>query len=244
MTSGFYAACAGLMARTRALELTAHNLANTRTSGYKAQRETFQSLIAGSADARLSPLNAAVNDFGVLGRSRLDLTQGSFEETGNDLDLALDGQGFFAVQTPAGPRYTRAGQMRLAADGTLTNADGHAVIGENGPVRLPRGKVSFSPEGLISVDGALAARLKVVEFAPGTEIKAEGSMYVSAPEGTERKASGATVRQGWLESSNVDPLGAAVGLITIQRQAETMQRAMTMFHSEFNRIAAEELPRV
>ncbi len=99
MNSGLYAACAGLLARTQALDLAANNLANVNTTGYKAQIPTFTSQLASADSLRRNPIAQAVNDFGVLGGSRMDLGQGSLERTGSDFDFALQGEGWFAVQT-------------------------------------------------------------------------------------------------------------------------------------------------
>src|SRR5579862_6394950 len=107
MDSGYYAACAGLAAQTQALELVAHNLANVGTTGYRGQQMTFRSMLTGSGEVGLNPLNAAVNNFGVLSGGRLDLTSGSLAPTGNPLDVAVAGKGFFAVQTEQGVLYTR-----------------------------------------------------------------------------------------------------------------------------------------
>src|ERR1051326_2675718 len=99
MNSGYYAAFAGLQAKTQALEVAANNLANASTPGYKAQQEFYRSYESSAKGRPLSPLNHAINDFGVLGGASLDLRSGNLELTGNNLDLALEGSGFFVVQT-------------------------------------------------------------------------------------------------------------------------------------------------
>ena len=139
MDSGFYAACTGLLAETDALELTANNMANLSTTGYKGQLEFYRSLEASMGNRRLSPLNQAVNDYGVLGGSAVDLKAGEFQKTGNDLDLAMEGSGFFVVKTPAGMRYTRNGNFHTDAAGRLLTATGDQVMGEQDPVELPSG---------------------------------------------------------------------------------------------------------
>src|SRR6202451_262245 len=116
--SGYYAACAGLIARTDALDVAANNLANINSTGYKAQREYFSSLVADGA-ANSNPLNKAVNNYGVLGGARVDIAPGNMEHTSNDLDLAVEGTAFFAVQTRNGKRYTRDGNFKLSSDGQL-----------------------------------------------------------------------------------------------------------------------------
>ena len=104
MDSGFYAACAGLKAQSQALEVAANNLSNLNTTGFRAQETSFQSLLA-AANPRLSnALNTTINNFGVLEGSQPDLTTGNLESTGNPLDLAIEGRGFFAVQTARGIR--------------------------------------------------------------------------------------------------------------------------------------------
>lgn len=244
MNSGLYAACAALIARTQSLDVAANNLANVNTAGYKSQQPVFRSILAQRASGRTSALNGAVNDFAVLGGSRIDSAQGSFERTANDFDCAIDGPGFFAVQTKAGIRYTRDGRFQLSSQGLLVTAAGDAVLGEQGPIRLPNGTLSVSGDGTVSVDGALAGKLKVVEFAPDTLLSAEGKTYYTAPAGAQLAARNSTVKQGAIEASNVNPVSSAVDLVLLQRHAELLQRALTMFHSDFNRIAAEDLPRV
>src|SRR5215470_3634064 len=128
--SGYYAACAGLRSQTQALEVVANDLANLNTSGYRGQQPTFRSLLAGGESA--NPLNRAINDFNITGGTRLDLSTGSLERTGNPLDLAIEGQGFFAVQTRAGILYTRNGAFQVSASGELVTGEGDPVLGEQG----------------------------------------------------------------------------------------------------------------
>jgi flagellar basal-body rod protein FlgF len=242
MESGYYAAFAGLVAKTQALELVANNLANLNTNGYKGQREFYRSLEASLQNARLSPLNRAVNDFGVLGGALVDMRTGTLERTGNDLDLALEGSGFFVVQTPAGLRYTRNGSFRLSPTGGLLSVSGDPVLGEQGPITLPPGQVSISADGTLSVKGSLVGRLRVVDLAAG--VRPEGNTYFTAPAGSERPVTDRRVRQGALESANLTPISESVSLVALQRHAELLQRALAIFHTDFNRTAIEELPRV
>src|ERR1700757_3790635 len=119
MDSGYYAACAGLAAQTQALELVANNLANLGTTGYRGQQATFRSLLAGGTQVWANPVNVAVNDFGVLGGSRVDLAPGSLTATGNPLDLAVAGKGFFVVQSGQSSLYTRNGGFQRTSTGQL-----------------------------------------------------------------------------------------------------------------------------
>ncbi len=245
MNSGLYAACAGLLARSQALDAAANNLANINTTGFKAQAPTFHSMLAtASQNATSSPLSQAVNNFGVIGDGRVVLQQGSLEQTGSDLDFAIEGEGFFAVQTSAGRLYTRNGNFHIDRNGFLVTADGDQVMSGQKAIAIPPGHLSVSGDGTISVDGALAGQLQIVNFAVGAGLASAGKSNLSAPVASERPTQAARIVQGSLESSNVNGISAAVGLVMLQRHADMLQQALTAFHSNFNRIAAQDLSRV
>jgi len=244
MDSGFYAACAALMARSQALDVVANNLANTSTPGYRAEHNIFRSFLASASGRLVSNLNLAVNDYGILGGNQMDLTQGNLNHTGNDLDFAVQGPGFFLVQTPTGPFYTRNGNFQVSPQGQLITAEGDPVMGEEGIIQIVGGPVDVSPDGTISVNGAVAGKMKLVEFPAGTPLESSGRTYYSAPRNSAVAATKSSIAQGTLEDSNVNPVASAVELVSVQRYAEMMQRALKMFDSELNRIATDELPRV
>jgi flagellar basal-body rod protein FlgF len=244
MNSGFYAAFAGFSSRLDALEVVANNLANANTVGFKAQHEFYRSMAASLRQASLSPINQAVNTYGILGGSRIDFSPSTLERTGNDTDMALEGPGFFSVQTKNGLRYTRNGAFTLNANRQLVDGQGNVVQGDNGTIQLPSGRMSVSPDGTISVDGALVAKLKVTEFPFDTQLVPEGNTNFAAPSGSGKAAVNPLVRQGALESSNSDPVRSAVALIDLQRSAQMMEKALSIFHNEFNKTAAQDLPRV
>jgi len=244
MDSGYYAACAGLAAQSQALELVANNLANLGTAGYRGQQATFRSLLAGGGAIARNALNAAVNDYGVLGGSRIDLASGSLTATGNPLDLGVSGAGFFVVQSGTSTIYTRNGGFHLTPAGQLVTAGGDAVMGEQGPITLPSGSVAVSADGTISVDGVVVATLRIAEFSPDTALQAVGNATYTAPAGAALVAASSSVRQGMIEQSNVSATASVVQLITIQRAADLMQRALTVFDSQFNQTAVQDLPRV
>jgi flagellar basal-body rod protein FlgF/flagellar basal-body rod protein FlgG len=242
MSSGIYAASAGLLARTQQLDLAANNLANVNTSGFRGERVSFQTRVMNASPEVAS---RAVNSFGVLGMTHTDFSQGPLLSTGNPLDVAMEGAGFFTVQTPNGVQYTRNGSFHLSSSGALVTQEGYSVLGDNGaPIILPSGKVEISSAGVISVDGAVASQLGLADLDADVPLTALGNAYFSAPSAAAKAATAASVRQGSLESSNVSPIAGATGLIEIQRNAEMMQRALTVLHNEFNRIAAEDLPKV
>jgi flagellar basal-body rod protein FlgF/flagellar basal-body rod protein FlgG len=240
MNNGSYAACTGLLARTQELDLAANNLANANTSGFRGERVSFKTQMM-TASANVSA--RAVNSFGVLGASRTDFSQGSLLQTGNSLDLALEGSGFFAVQAPTGVQYTRNGNFHLTKDGALVTAQGYPVLGDKGPITLPSGNAEISSAGVISVDGDFAGQLQLSQFDAGVPLTSLGDAYFSAPAAAATPATQLTVQQGSLESANINPVECAVSLIEIQRNAEMMQRALNTFHNEFDKTAAEELPK-
>jgi flagellar basal-body rod protein FlgF len=244
MDSGFYAACSALLARNQALDSVANNLANVSTPGYRGQHNIFRSLLAASSGFPLSPLNQAVNNYSVLGDTQLDLSQGNLEHTGSDFDFAIQGSGFFAVKTASGDAYTRNGNFHVSPQNFLVTAAGDKVMGENGPIQIVGAPVSVSPDGTISVNGVLAGKLKVVDFPADGQLEALGQTYYTAPANTEKPATQASIQQGSLESSNVNAVGSAVQLVTVQRYAELMQRALYLFHSDMNQIASQDLPRI
>jgi flagellar basal-body rod protein FlgF/flagellar basal-body rod protein FlgG len=235
----------GLVARTQALDIAATNLANAGTPGYRAEQEYFRSVLLGP-DAQDSQLGQVVNNYGLIGGDRLNLGQGALEQTGNPLDLAIEGQGFFMVQTPNGPRYTRDGGFHRAPGGLLVTAKGDPVLSAAGQtIPVPPGEVSVGVDGALSVAGGVVATVGVFTFPAGAELTPEGANRYLAPEGVEPAlAKDAAVHQGAIENANQGLIPGTLNLILVQREAEMMQRALTVFHTEFNKIASEDLPRV
>ncbi len=245
MDSGYYAAMTGLVARTQALDTAAANLANAQTPGYRAEREFFRSALLGP-DAADSQLGATVNNYGLLGGDRLSMAQGALEPTGNPLDLAIEGQGFFMVRTPNGPRYTRDGSFHRAQNGQLVTQAGELVLSAAGqPILIPPGEVAVGADGAISVAGGVVAQVGVFVFPAGNELTPEGAnRYVAPPGVTATAAKDASIHQGALEAANQDVVEGSLDLVMMQRQAEMMQRALTVFHTEFNKFASEDLPKI
>lgn len=243
MDSGYYAAFSGLLARTEALDSAASNLANANTSGFRAEREYFRNAIVGP-DALNSQVNKVVNDFGVLGGNSLDLGQGALTRTGNPFDLAIEGAGFFAIQTKQGIRYTRDGSFRRAADGTLVTTAGEPVLNaQKKPIQIPTGEVTISTDGAVSVANALVGKVALFDV-PTRELIPEGTNRYMAVAGAKPTLTTASIHQGALESSNQDVIQGTLQLILVQRQAEMMQKALSIFHGDFDKSASEDLPKV
>jgi flagellar basal-body rod protein FlgF len=245
MDSGYYAAMTGLVARGQALDTAATNLANAQTPGYRAEREFFRTRLLGP-DARDSQLGQAVNSYGLLGGDTLNLAQGPFQQTGNPLDLALEGQGFFAVQAASGLRYTRDGSFHRSPKGLLVTDVNEPVLSSTGQfIQVPPGEVSVGDGGVLSVGGGTVATVGVFIFASGTALTPEGANRYRAADGVNPVPNkSATVHQGAIEASNQDVVQGTMNLIMMQRQAEMMQKALNTFHNDFNKFATEDLPRV
>ncbi len=245
MDSGYYAAMTGLVARTQALDTAAANLANAQTTGYRAEREYFRSVLLGP-DALDSQLGRTVNNYGLLGGDQLSMTQGALVSTGNPLDLAVEGEGFFQVQTANGLRYTRDGSFHRSTKGQLVTSAGEPVLSSAGKViAVPPGEISVGSDGVLSAAGGAVATVGVFTFQKGTQLTPEGANRYVAPSGSlPIAATDATVHQGAIEAANQDVVQGSLDLIVMQRQAEMMQKALTVFHTEFNKIATEDLPRI
>ena len=245
MDSGYYAAMTGLVARTQALDIAATNLANAQTPGYRAEQEYFRSVLLGP-DAEDSQLGRTVNNFGLLGGDRLNMGQGALDQTGNPLDLAIEGEGFFQVQTSNGPRFTRDGGFHRTPGGQLVTAAGDAVLSTTGqPIPVPPGEVSVGVDGVLSVAGGVVATVGVFTFPHGAELTPEGANRYLAPAGVKPALeANASIHQGAIENANQGMIPGSLNLIPVQREAEMMQKALTVFHTEFNKIASEDLPRV
>jgi flagellar basal-body rod protein FlgF len=251
MDSGLYAAYTGLLARTQALDTAANNLANAGTAGFRAQRDYFRGVLAGGVDQdpeTASQVGQSVNGFGVLGGNRLDLGQGEIKATGNPLDLALEGQGFFAVQTSRGVRYTRDGAFSRSPTGVLQTAQGEPVLDDNQkPITIPTGSIYVSPDGSISVstaDGSMiVGRVGAFDFTEKSALTAEGSNRFSA-NGAKPIPATVSIEQGSVEGANEDAVHGTMQLVLVQRQAEMMQKALSVFNNDFDKTASEDLPRV
>ncbi len=244
MDSGLYAACAGLVARSQALDTIASNVANSSSAGFRGEQNVFGTVLASARNHRLSSMNQVTNSYGVLSGTRLDETEGALTRTGNDLDAAVKGPAYFKVQTATGVAYTRNGAFQVSSKGQLTTATGDPVLGDTGPINVPSGKVMISGDGTLSVNGTIAGKLKLASFAPGTQMLSHGGSYYTAPASAERPATGAAVEQGALEGSNVSPVEGMVALISAQRSAESMRHVLSMIDGDMDKTAAQDLPRV
>ncbi|MGH9467395.1 MAG: flagellar hook-basal body protein [Terriglobales bacterium] len=249
MESGVYAACSALIARMHQLDVLANNLANANTTGYMGESQFYRALTAATGNQPLGALNQAVNQFGVLSGQQLNFNPGTYQNTGNPLDVAIQGPGFLTVQTPAGLAYTRAGNLRIGEKGELLSSQGDPILGQDAkgklaPISLPSGKIAISSNGTISVDGALAGTLHLVEFTSQAQVTPLGNAYFTTPGANVQTATHSSVSAGELENSNVNPIQAETDLITLQRHFDMLERALQIFNTDFNEPATTELPQV
>jgi flagellar basal-body rod protein FlgG len=203
-------------------EAVANNLANATTSGYKTQRP-FVSVLK---DAVGSAKPAGRDEVGGL---YTDFSQGPIDRTERTLDVALEGEGFFVVETPAGLRYTRSGNLTLSDDGTLVTQAGHPVMGSGGPITITGDGITITTGGAIYAGSDEVGAVKIVTFDNPQGLVNEGNMFASpADEGRQCDMKTTQVIQGALERSNVGPIDEMVEMITLARGFEAEQKAITM----------------
>jgi len=214
------------VALSRELDVIANNVANINTTGFKADGSLFEEYLSSSARAAQSGGRVSyVRDRGIWH----DMSQGPMERTGNPLDVAIQGKGFFAVQTPRGEHYTRNGALQINATGQLVTNEGDAVLGDGGPIVFqPNDRnITIGADGTISVQegtnktSSVRGKLRVVDFANRQSLQKDGSSTFSAVNGaTPQPVADASIVQGSVEKSNVR------GVIEMSRMIE-LTRAYT-----------------
>ncbi len=237
-------AASGLRARMESLDMLANNLANATSSGFKADREYYSTYIAPEAlDGPQGTLPAASP---VIEKNWIDFAQGNLTPTGNSLDFSLQGAGFFVVDSAGGAIYTRNGNFRLNSGGYLVTQSGDSVRGTGGkPIRLnPDLPVTLDAQGAIRQGRQLVARFAIVDFEDRSGLTKAGTTYFRY-EGVPKTSSpvDTKVEQGRLEATNYQPAEAAIRLVSVLRQFETLQRAIAL-GTEMNRRAVEDVARV
>ena len=222
----------------RELEVASHNLANASTVGFKRvlldNWEVTNSQLQGPGQPE------AANYVDV--RSR-DLSQGSVHETDSETDLAIQGPGYFKVQTPQGLRYTRNGNFYLSPDYQLVTKEGYTVLGKNGPLNLDsRDKhFAFDGEGGIHMDKSLSEEMLIVDFPYPQELRPLGQTYFAADPaaGEEKEAEGFRLVQGAIEESNVDLVKESIDLVDIHRRYEAYMKVLETFTAQDRKVVEE-----
>ena len=233
-------AAGGLHTRIQSLDMLANNLANATTAGFKLDRE-FYSVFNEEDDA----LQEGGNTLPMIEKHWTDFSQGTIETTGNPLDFALSGKGFFGVQGPSGPMYTRNGSFRISAHGVLTTTDGYPIRSfGGGQIKVqPGAPIEVGTDGTVSQSGQPLGKLEVTDFADPTALFKTGHSYFKARPNARPIASQATIGQGRLESSNVVAAESAVRLVGVMRHSEMLQKAITI-STQMGKKSIEEVARV
>jgi flagellar basal body rod protein FlgG len=238
MAGGAYTALSGLRARVEQLDRLASDLANSGTSGYKAERTTT---VSAERPTFRAALQSAVDV--AAGPGRIDFRPGTISPTGRDLDFALDGRGFFSIETPEGIRYSRNGQFARRPDGTLTTTDDMPVLGEGGPIRLPQGAVTVDTDGTVRAGGVVAGKLRIVDFEDPSGLAREATgRFRAAPE-MQPVDGTANVLAGSLEQSNVSVVDRMAQLTEVARGFEALQRGVSILMNDIDGRAISELGR-
>jgi flagellar basal-body rod protein FlgF len=242
-TRGLLIAAAGMRAQIETLELLGNNLANTGTTGFKGDREFFR--LFQTELAQPDANTAEIRWMPVVQGSMIDFEQGPLVRTEGATDVALSGPGFLMVETPDGSRlYTRNGAFRLSAQGRLESTDGYAVLDASGKaINIPPGEqIEIGDHGMVRVGGLNLAQLDVVTFQGRPPLTKAGLSYFQAPDGFETQPAMQTVvKQGYLESSNVNVSLAAVQLIQTSRNFEMLSRIAGLMADEMDGRAVQQL---
>jgi flagellar basal-body rod protein FlgG len=231
---GIYIAASGMLAESLRAEVTANNLANVNTAGFKKDFAVLKDYA--SRPVRRVQDGGKDQEIGSMGSGAwLDAvetqhTSGVRTITNNSLDFALEGKGFFAVETPAGVRYTRNGTFTRNVAGELVTADGNRVLGQNGPINLDPsgqpGKVTVAEDARIFLDGVETDTFQLFSFADEKRLRKEGATLFRPSEAMEAQAATPTVRQGFLELSNVNVVSEMVNMIAGYRAYETNSKVV------------------
>lgn len=209
------------IALQRQMDVVANNIANVNTTGFKAENLLFEEYVMPVARNQDFPTLdqplSYVQDWATMH----DLSGGAMVQTGNELDVALNGDGFLAVQTPAGERWTKAGALQLDATGTLVNLNGHPVLGEGGPIQFGAEETGLliAADGSVSSSAGAKGRLRLVEFANAQELTREGQNLFAG--GTPLAATNTRLMQGFIEKSNVSGVSEMAEMIRVTRAYES-----------------------
>lgn len=214
------------IALQRQMDVVANNMANINTTGFKAENMLFEDYLMPVAKDKDFGLTDQTLHYTEDWSTVHDMTNGAVTTTDNQLDVALDGEGFLTVQTPDGERYTRSGALQINSSGTLVNFDGYPVLSDGGPIHFSANEtdISISETGAISTNAGAKGKLKVVEFADPQQLARQGDNLYSG--GNPVAATKTRVVQGAIERSNVSGVGEMANMIRVQRAYQTLASLM------------------
>jgi flagellar basal-body rod protein FlgG len=240
MNRGIYPILSGALAQERQVQVFANNVANVNTAGFKQDEAMFRSLIAHRLGSMM-PTGSNERIFVSSQGLKTVFDSGRLRKTGNPLELAIRGAGFFEVKTPQGMRYTRNGIFHLDHQRRLVTEMGYPVMGSRGEIKLERGEVQIGPTGVIQVNGQEAATIRFVDFPESQRPqKAEGGFFAGE---NPKPAKDAVVESGYIEESNVSALTEMVKLIQGMRMYESAQKLIQTF-DRMTEMSVQEVGRV
>ncbi|MBI1263086.1 MAG: flagellar basal-body rod protein FlgF [Rhizobiales bacterium] len=211
------------MVMSRQMSTIANNIANMNTPSYKAENMLFEEYVMKNATEQSPDKTLSfVQDYG----QTRDMSDGSLETTGNPLDIAITGQGFFKVQTPGGTQYTRNGHMQLDDQGQLVNSNGDPILSDAGsPITFATDEksITIARDGTITTSAGTRGKLAVVSFDNMQAMKNEGQSMMSTTQ-AEIPATGVRLIQGAVEGSNVKPILEMTNMIEVQRSYERARK--------------------
>lgn len=244
MNSGMYSALSGNLAAMTRMDIISNNLANVNTPGFKKDKVSFEGLLSSATTPPAVPQSMTADP--ILQKENLfvDYASGPVVQTGNPLDLTIDGDGFFAVETPQGIAYTRQGNFRMSSEGTLVTADGYPVQGQGGAIRINGSRVEIDSKGVVMVDGVEGATISMFDFPkPYAMMKTGAALFMPTDPQAAPQAATGQFRQGHLEGSNVETVSEMVQMIENSRYYEACQRVLLSFNDMTSK-AANELGRL
>ena len=238
MENPLYIGLSRQVALRRQLDVVANNIANMNTAGFRGERMLFE---AAMERGGMKPSDKIA--FTIDRATFTDFTAGGLKPTDNPYDVALDGDGWFQVQTPDGPRYTRDGRMRRDVDGQLVNANGFPYLDDNQqPIVIPadRSRMEIGTDGLVSADNEMIARLRVVRFETPQELAQTGDVLFDAGDAQPLPAPEVRFVQGKLEQSNVQAIAEMSRMMELTRDYQSVTRMMDdgqeLLRSAINRL--------
>jgi flagellar basal-body rod protein FlgF len=228
------------IALRRQMEVVANNMANMNTTGFKAEQLLFEEYLMPVARDRDFPALDQQLSFTDDWATVHDFSPGPVVDTGNPLDVALKGEGFLVVQTPAGEMYTKAGSLGISREGQLVDPSGYPIMGEGGPIQfLPNENgVQVADDGTISSDQGIKGKLRIVEFPDPQNVERFGENLWQG--GTPQPATSTTIQQGSIEKSNVSGVSQMSQMLEIQRAYESVANLLQR-HDEQRRSAIQKL---
>lgn len=209
----------------RAMSVVANNIANASTAGFKSQHQIFSDYLSRQEGNDL-PQGAETESYTQDLRTFRDVSQGQMQQTGNPLDLAIGGEGYFSIQTPNGARLTRAGRFERQTDGSITDQDGHALLDRSGqPIRLSEQdhQITISSDGLITTESGEQGQIDIVLPQDVNRMQAEGNVLLNA-EGRSTTVERPNIMQGMVESSNVQTMSEMTHMLQIQRDFQFLSQ--------------------